>query len=395
MRIVWALIFILPWVALPGSASPYLEAKELALCAGLWALVLWSLFQATPVQFSHRRSLMGWLALYVVGLGLWHFSWAYLQRTPGQQHVVYNVYTWLPTIHVVLALLAVRVLSCSTLRSTVAAQVATQWWGLSMALTAGYALLQGLGLDQFYVQGSAGHYYRALRGSFGNPEYLGLYLALLLPLTLLFRPKRYLVYGGLALLVVVLTRAKGTWLIAGVTLMSFAVLRWWPSASTRRRGLLLVGVGVLVGSGGWLALQLSVGDQRALWWADAWHLLLDHQGTQGQQRLVPSWTGYGLGAIGLLWSKTATTWVHNEWLQALVEIGVLGTGLCLALAVQITRRAWQRAQTSLLDAGWGAVWIGWLVSSVLFPSAHWAQTVWIGLCAWAVIDREEMAHVEG
>lgn len=390
MLLAQLLIFILPWVVCPWSADPYLEAKALALMAGLWGLVIQTHLGPSGRQPLVTNPWTRWVAAAVVLLGLWHFQWAFLQRTPGQTQIVFNVYSWLPTVSVLVALLAVRALSGLLSHTTLSAQVLTQWWCQSLALTSVYALLQGCGLDQWYVQsGAAGsHRWYALIGSFGNPEYLAVYLAMLLPLPLLFRPRRYLLLLALMLAVILWTRVHGAWLLAGVSLGTYGLARLWPlTRRWTRLGLLLL-VALACGAGGWAVWHLAQGDERWQLWTMAWQRLLATT-VEGRPQAVPSWTGYGLGSLAVLWSGTQHTWAHNEWLQALVEVGVVTTSVIGVMVAWTTRTAWRKAQTSILDAGWCAVWVAWLAASVIFPVAHWAHTAWVGVCAWGVLERAE------
>lgn len=339
-----------------------------------------------------------WVALYVLAIGLWHFVWPYISRTLEQEQVIYNVYTWLPTVTVLMVLLAIRAISSNYLKTTVAVHVMTQWWCASAALSAVYAFLQALGLDQWYVQSLDGlriphgqYWTKGIMGSFGNPEYLALYLALLFPLCLLFKAKRYLVYCVMFLLLLWMTQVRGAWVIAAVGLSSYAVSRWWDFPYRWVRPALgLLGV-LLVLGGGWMVVHLGQGDERLIFWPAAWERLLNHD-AQGLPRVVPAWTGYGLGTFALLFKKSNLLWVHNEWLQSLLEMGVIGTTLLFLMVFHTTRTAWRRAVHSLLDAGWFGVWMAFLASTIIFPSAHWAHTAWVGICAWAVIEREDVSN---
>lgn len=387
MRLLQAMILLIPWVFNPTAANPYLEQKELALTVGMFAIVLWAVF-AMPLPYSEPTNpYLLWLALYLAALGFLTFHWRYISRTLEQQQVVYNVHAWLPTVSTLMALMAVRLLSMQYFRTFAAVQVTTQWWCLSSALSAGYAVLQSLGLDQWYTQPGINRetwVWQHITGSFGNPEYLALYLAMLLPLFLMFQAKKYLVWFALCVAVITLTQVRGAWLIAAVSLCAYAAAR------VRRRFplFLLIGSVILIPAGFFLIRNLALLDERIEIWKAAWNLLTN-VGPDGVPRIVQSWTGRGLGSVSLLWRNTPWAWVHNEWLQAMVELGVLGAGLLLAAVTHVTIRAWRRASESELDSGWFAVWIAFLTASVIFPVAHWAHTAWVGICAWAILERKE------
>jgi O-antigen ligase len=79
--------------------------------------------------------------------------------------------------------------------------------------------------------------------------------------------------------------------------------------------------------------------------------------------------GCGLNAFGTAYPRYQTVlkseWVgqaHNEYLQALVDTGMLGASLVLALLFLVLRSAWKAAPRSPLDAG--------ILGSLLALSAH-------------------------
>jgi O-antigen ligase len=79
--------------------------------------------------------------------------------------------------------------------------------------------------------------------------------------------------------------------------------------------------------------------------------------------------GCGLNAFGTAYPRYQTVlkgdWVgqaHNEYLQALVDTGVPGLVLLLAILVQVLRAAWRSAPRSALDAG--------ILGSLLALAAH-------------------------
>lgn len=387
MWLLKLITFVLPWVAIPGIANPYQDAKEFCLVAGLWTLIFWTLFREPIIAPTPKNRWIGWCGLSVLASGLYHFYWLFINRSPNQSTLIYNSYTWIPTLNVVACLLAVFVMAKVYLRHEITLIALTQWLCISGALAAAYAILQALGLDQWYVQTSTEQSYQRPIGSFGNPEYLGLYLALISPLCLLFKAKRYLAYLGLMIVALSLTQHPGSWVVAGISVAASIFSRWWDRLH-RWKGLgrWLIGLGLLAALA--LIVQHMLRDElRVQLWQQAWGFI--SVPTNGLRQVVPSFTGYGLGAFALLMKKSTTIWVHNEWLQGLIELGVLGV-VCWGMALLTsTRSFWKYAKVSLIDSGWFGVWMGWLAASVVFPIAHWPHLVWIGLCAWAVVEREQ------
>ena len=381
------LTFALPWVVTIGTANPYLEAKELLLVAGGWGLILWTAF-CQPVLPSQgiRNPFLGWIVLYAVGVAIVHFQWVYLWRTLQQEQIIYNVYTWLPTVSFLMAFLLLRTLALQWFQHPPHLRQLTQWMCLSAALVACYAIGQALHLDQWFVNDVAigNTWKRGIHAGFGNPSYLAIYLAAVSPLCLLFKSKRYLAYFVLILIGLYLTQVRYAWVLAGIGVGSYLVSRWWVSWTRLQRFVVLavlLAVGIAVGR---LAWGWTQGDERWMIWQQSWQLLISTDTAR-----VDSWTGRGLGAYELLVRKTPFGWAHNEWLQGLIEFGVIGTGLLLGAVGWATKRAWYQATHSLIDASWFGVWMALLVASVIHFPFHLPPIIWVGLCAWAVIERDQ------
>lgn len=376
----------LPWIVTPGTANPFLEGKEVFLLAGTWGMVLWTAFKRPLLPgLGLQNPWLGWVALYLVGMGLWHFQWQYLWRTPTQTQMVYNVYTWLPTVSVIGILLLIRTLACAYLRTAFQVTQLTQWLCASAALVACYAILQTWGIDQwFHMQLGATNTWQGTSAGFGNPSYCAIYLASLSPLCLLFKAKRYLFYLGLIWCGLAATGIRYAWVLSAIGIGSYLVSRWWMSWHGWCRLLLWLGLGVASVGVGWLVWRWTPGDERWLIWPLAWERL-----QSSPLHKVPGWTGYGLGSFELLMRGTPYGWAHNEWLQALVELGVIGTSLCVAAVGWTTRHAWRHATTSLMDAGWFGVWMVLLAASIFHFPFHLAPLIWVGVCAWAVLERTQ------
>ena len=393
MLLLALLTFALPWVVTWGTANPYLEAKELLLLTGGWGLILWTLLGRPSLpSMGLRNPWLKGLGLFVLLTGVAHFQWAYLWRTPTQQQVVYNFYTWLPTLHVLMALLLLRTLALHWFLSPRNVIQLTEWLCLSGVLVAAYAIGQALGLDQWYVNDAAigNTWHGRVYAGFGNPSYLAIYLASLCPLYLLFKLRRYLAYLLIVLIALALTQVRYAWGLAGIGLLGYGLSRSWQAWQPWKRGVILSLT--IIGLGFWLsyAWGWAKGDERWVIWQQAWELVRVQTGS-GATR-VDAWTGRGLGAYELV---STFGWAHNEWLQALVELGVIGTGLWLGAVVWTTRRAWQQATQSLLDAGWFGVWLSLLAASLLHFPFHLAPLIWTGLCAWAIIERDQGAAADG
>ena len=179
-----------------------------------------------------------------------------------------------------------------------------------------YGWVQVAGLDQFFRSLYASHDMRdTLVGTMGNPTHFATHLALLLPLVLLQPGKRWWACAAGILGVIVLTKSTSGCLVALTVVTIWA----WTRAPWRTLAFLF-----LFG-GGCLAFFGRMGLDAAGRW-EAWSAIW----TMVQERPV---TGLGLGYL-MEWSKTVPMdhflyrWrhAHNEYLQVMLEQGLLGLG---------------------------------------------------------------------
>ena len=243
---------------------------------------------------------------------------------------------------------------------------------------------QFFGIDQFEVGSSnpalPGHNVLGTgraSSTFGNTMVSMGYLGLVTPLYLVFRPLRYRVAFVLAMgLLAVSGAAMG--LVAAV-IGSLVVLlltrQWW----------FVMGLGVLSGAGAWW--KLSHGSEffsitaRPLIWQyvlDAWKPV--------------GWTGRGLGAVGHEFSRTKVAGLetgfehaHNDFLQGVNELGLIGWGLCAAMVGWTVWKTF-KAPLTVLQAGWLGVIASYaVVMGFGFPHAIFPCTLaW--LMAWAGLE---------
>jgi O-antigen ligase len=156
------------------------------------------------------------------------------------------------------------------------------------------------------------------------------------------------------------SRSRGGLMAFGVSLASFPM-------ALRRRGqaLLLVALVALLGTA-WVGADSIVRhfehrglrSSRVQMWGDV----------LGMARRFPL-LGAGLNSFGVVYPVYQTLWrgewygeAHNEYLQALVDMGLPGAVLCLALVIRLLASALRAAPLSALDAG--------LLGSVMAACAH-------------------------
>lgn len=379
----------LPWVAVAGVENPYIEPKLLLWTLVGWGLVLWRFFRLPPSPVGWRNPWMVWLIGWAVGQSCWKFQWLFLHRSPGQSEVIYNHYAWLACLTVILASLMAYVLTTAYFLSDDAIVRTTQWFCWGAGLVAIYGLFQFIGWDQFYVSAPDGKHGNPVHAGFGNPGYVVLYLAVLMPLCFVFAHPKYLWLALLTISVFVVspTTSGYPWAVAGIGIVSSLMARWWRRLTSWRLGLVLMGA---VSLASWLvffAWQHLQVDQRLSIWTTALTKL-----RSDASYVMHPFTGYGLESFSLFMRDSSLRWAHNEWIQMLVELGVIGTVLLAGLVWWTTRMGWRIAQQSVMASGWFGVWIAWIVVSVIHFPGHIPPMAWVGLCAFAILERGGMVY---
>jgi O-antigen ligase/Tfp pilus assembly protein PilF len=239
-------------------------------------------------------------------------------------------------------------------------------------LTAGYAVLQAFGADLPFYRPHG----RVLSATFhigpggppfatlGNPNFLGEYLAALLPLALAGALARRGIdrwmMGGAAVLMAMalaLTSARGAWLGAAAGLGMTALLRRGSPAERGRLIGLVLTVMVLSAvagavlqrftevSGPWdklvstMGQMRSSGEGRRLWWGATALMVADHPVLGiGEGRFREAYPGYQAAYLAS-WPQRdrASVWPapveapHSDYLQVAAELGIPGLVLWLAV----------------------------------------------------------------
>ena len=155
---------------------------------------------------------------------------------------------------------------------------------------------------------------------------------------------------------------------------------------TRERLLAVVALGVGLVGLAWIGWGILQTDQRLPIWMSAWKKLCS-----SSSHVAPSMTGFGLDSFGLLFDPSIR-WAHNEWIHLLVEVGLIGTSLTALMVAWSVRTGWRMATQSVIISGWFGVWMGFLASTLVHFPGHIPPLAWVGLCAWAVMERGGAAY---
>ncbi len=221
------------------------------------------------------------------------------------------------------------------------------------------SLLQAIGQDPLGMVSDARS---PIYGTLGRANFVGAYLAQVLPLTLglawlvpQYRHRRLLLLlAGAQVAVIAWTLTRGAWLAAAMALTLFSLLLVWPRLPLRLRPAVVattaaIGVAGLV-VGGYILLGAETGSilARRTIWISVWGLV--------RQRPL---LGYGLDAVELVFPRVYPPQLvyyqgrqvfvdraHNVVLDWIVTTGVVGALSFLLVVTRFFILGWQRAMSA-------------------------------------------------
>jgi len=320
-----------------------LALAALVLTAGVWEL---------PLPFS---------AVFWLGLGF--FAWRIFCHfcSPDAPPSVPWLAAQIPELLLFLGAAAALQVPALRLRAAYALLTAG-------ALGAAYALLAPLGWDPFAGGAQDLGFGRRAHGTLGNPDFLGGWLAMLLPLALASvwvskgTARRWaLGVAGLLGLALLLTFVRGSWAAAAagcsVTLAILGCKGFkpdWRVALPWTAGLILIAGLILALGSGFRGLGSRLAEATDFR-SDAWGSRVFMAGTALDLAWEHPLTGVGGGAFEMeylrrqgerLWKEPSqpfrlTADAHNDWMQAAAETGFPGLLLWGALFVLALRAAWR------------------------------------------------------
>jgi putative inorganic carbon (hco3(-)) transporter len=408
-RLPLLLLAALPLIAWPGLSYPFSTPK-------LWTLVA-SVIALAPIAWlalRHRSDLHTiarpqWV-LVVVALWLASWSWSAIAGDFVSLEPLLLAFAS--------ALLAVILTVIAPRPEEVAAAMIA-----GATAVAAVALGQWVGVDAFSLAGWAAHAPNAnaaprlrIYGTLGNPNFVAALLAATLPLTLalaaLAHSARRLrtrnglfVAIGLQALALIATGSRGGALGVIAATLVFGVTLGWrrQSAAARARVAALV---VLLGIGlALIAIVLSTARPLADTAAGRAYIVR----VSWPHAFEAPWTGRGPGAFELLyprWELDARhtdrdgvrfggpqQHAHNDYLEALIERGLLGPVTILAIVATCFWNGWRHtraARDAPLVAGTLAMLAALAVMACVdFPLARPTEAAWwwCGVAMIALIER--------
>ena len=367
MTVALALLLLVPQVFYWGSQSPFLltKAAYLYLVAPFACLMAALAWRRNPPPAGLPRALLA--SAIFVGYAAAHGPWFHAYRPE-----IATPFLWGSLLLVAWPTAVLVQAEPTTYPRYARAMV------LLGGLTAAYAILQSLGVDLpiYHPEG------RALAASFsvgagyppfatlGNPNFLGEYLAGLLPLAVAGAMTEngtiaWAMRGAAVLMATALplTVARGAWLGAGAGLLVMFLLR--PRPGSRGRRMVLLGLLVLLPSvvaavtleylgtpiRPWEKLASTIsqvtqaGEGRRLWWSATARMIADRPwagvGEGNFREAYPPYQARVIASLpnpdGAAVNPTPVESPHNDYLHVAADLGIPGLLLLLGALGLIVR----------------------------------------------------------
>lgn len=331
-RLLLAGLAVTPFILAPGNEDVARGPKM------AWALVFALAISLTALYKGTLKPFKNVWALLLVGFCLLSF---YL--SPNPKLLFFGVpsgrfWSWEPLYQgIVFLLFTITIASVRINSRTVSRIIKTMAW--CGAIMAGFVLLQAAHLDQFFEHrfGTYGH----MAGTLGNPTLVGPFLCLALPLFLF---KREYFLSGLLITAIIVTRSDVALIGLLATVGTFIALK------NRRRfittvSLGLAGLAVVITA--YVAQpnfrQVCPDNERFLTWRQSVEDITTP--VMQDSKKIYAMTGIGPGSFKYLFHAKHNTkndnflYAHNEYVNVMYELGVVGLLLFLGTIVFIFRQA--------------------------------------------------------
>ena len=347
--IFYATIFSVFFTVIIPLHDPFWRPKEGVFFVMSLLFIASCLFKPTDFRGNFQNRALAMLLSWVVLLFGWNFI---IPRVfTYDEMTTWAVWTILPSLNTILAIILIFFLVEFTDTMNRWVQV-VKILCLIASIYSLYAIFQWLGFDQLFTkvnfkyllpqEEKTSHMFTFI----GNKMFTANLIAMLTPLFLIFKQKRYYVGLGLCLLALLLTQSVIN--IIAATVGIFIVLSLQGKAKI---GLIIIGLLVLY----IVFFGKYTNFYRVITTRFSGRLPLCKE-------LLSKWrhkwvTGYGLGAIPRFYAKgpdPSTWWIssHNVYIDILFETGVIGFGLvCYYFATlfsRIKKLFYQERQSSLL-----------------------------------------------
>ena len=312
--------------------------KESVFVLGCLSMLAYS-FHVKCKGYTFKNSYAALLLLYI-SVGFVWFFYAPFIKANGK--VMWNFWNFRPTINFILGLFVVKILFeyTETLKNWIDTGKVIAWLGGMFAV---YSIFQYLGVDQIFGTNVKFLYENGFPSGdqrmvtlFGNSFITSGFLAICSPMCLIFKGWRYKIFYVLIFIALILM--DKTMALAAFTSGLFLYL-----TMNRRFIKLAMLIAICIGFGVYCFFykpEFFAMTGRAEVWLLTWNKFLE-----------APYFGHGLGYFEMLRLKSNGSdvfFAHNEYLQNLIDLGIVGSSIIFLFLIDIGRRAFLAEQNILL-----------------------------------------------
>lgn len=369
-------LMILPWVILPlrGIADAFRIPQATFLNLIFMGIISLSFYKGLRFNYNNKflSLLVGWVFITIF------FNWylPYTMTFNNQQAI--NVLTLAPTLHFILGLWALNIMLCYFERDDL--KRISKAICFSAVLVTSFGIMQVIGLDPF---GKIARYNHPNHFSacLDNPNVVGNYLCLSLPFFFANKEKKYIWFGLLVFIGIVLSASQ---LAVGCSIVG---LCFYALLANRKSRFIKIGVAAIIVlsimfcfvNRSFIKTDVGLNRRLGIW-------------TQTVEKIrVNPLFGQGLGKFRSFdmvvpGGATVTKNAHNDWLERVVEVGVLGTALLLLVVIGCFRKFDYRTSDKLAYGYLSSFLIFVLLMCASFP-LEIAPTALLGMLAFTGAEK--------
>ena len=368
-------LVILPWVFIPlqGIADPFRIPQATFLNLIFMGLICFSFFRGLKFNYHNK-----YLSLFVTWVFITiFFNWHLPFTLTFNNRQAINIVTLAPTIHFILGLWALQVMLSYFEREDF--QKIAKAICFSAVLITLFGIMQIIGLDPFGKIASYNHW-NHFSGCLDNPNIVGNYLCLSLPLFFAMKEKKYLWGGLLVLMGVILTQATLAIICSVIGISFYTLFVYRKSIVVKSAVVVLMLVFTLFCFANKSFLKIDTGfSLRIENWKKAVEII----------KINPVF-GQGLGR----WrsfevtdsTETKVNVLHNDWLERVVEVGVLGVVLLFLIVVRAFRNFDYR-RAGVLEFSYLTSFLMFLLLMCGSFPVEIAPTVLLGLIVYSGVEK--------
>ena len=327
VNFIIVMLLIMPWVLFPGAnmEDQFRLPQALAMTIMFLGVIVWSFFYGN--KYIYRNKYLALLATWMCATFLISFFIPYSIWEKSGRAV--NLAALEPILHILLGLWALQII-LSNIDKDDLIRIAKALC-LSAVLVASFSILQYIGFDPMTFLGAKYLCGNKISACLDNPNNVGNYLALCLPLFFMFNKFSYGI--GAALVVVGLYVANSHFAIF-IGLLSVLLYFLFNYKNKLFRFSLLMAAllaGIVFINQDFAKFSIG-GSGRVEIWTTGIDIL---------KRNVLFGQGIGIWkTLGVFDMSSHTYWfsAHNDWLERTVEMGIIWLGLFITLIFNSFKR---------------------------------------------------------